>query len=132
MIQREVTNELFSAAGEYPVVTIFGPRQSGKTTLVQMAFPDKSYVSLENPDVRIAAETDPRGFLSGYEQGAILDEIQRVPTLLSYLQEIVDKRSQPGLFILTGSHHQPELHQSVSPDPGWTVSNTHSPSILIQ
>ncbi|MDZ7762054.1 MAG: ATP-binding protein [Desulfovermiculus sp.] len=113
MIQRDITQELLAAAREYPIVTVFGPRQSGKTTLAQMVFPDKSYVSLENPDVRVAAESDPRGFLSGFPEGGILDEIQRVPTLLSYLQEIVDKASQPGLFILTGSH-QPELHQSVS------------------
>jgi len=113
MIQRDITQELLAAAREYPIVTVFGPRQSGKTTLAQMTFPKKSYVSLENPDMRVAAETDPRGFLSGLPEGGVLDEIQRVPILLSYLQEIVDKTSQPGLFILTGSH-QPELHQSVS------------------
>ena len=113
MIQRDITRELLAAAREYPIVTVFGPRQSGKTTLAQMAFPDKSYVSLESPDVRLAADTDPRGFLSGFPEGGILDEIQRVPALLSYLQEVVDKATQAGQFILTGSH-QPELHQSVS------------------
>jgi len=65
MIKRDITTELIEAAGEYPVVTLFGPRQSGKTTLVQMTFPDKLYYSLEDPDVRMAAETDPRGFLAG-------------------------------------------------------------------
>ncbi len=113
MIKRDITAELLEAAGEYPVVTVFGPRQSGKTTLVKMAFPGKSYYSLEDPDVRMAAETDPRGFLDNLKDGAVLDEIQRMPQLLSYIQGIVDRLNKPGVFILTGSH-QPELHQAVS------------------
>lgn len=113
MIQRDITAELLEAASEYPVVTVFGPRQSGKTTLVQMTFPDKHFVSLEDPDVRMAAEMDPRGFLSEMPHGAVLDEIQRLPELLSYIQGIVDRRQERGMFILTGSH-QPELHQTVS------------------
>ncbi|MBL0714912.1 MAG: ATP-binding protein [Desulfosarcina sp.] len=113
MIRRDITTELQEAAGEYPVVTIFGPRQSGKTTLVQMTFPSKVYFSLEDPDVRMAAQTDPRGFLAGFPEGGILDEIQRLPELLSYIQCIVDQKKKPGMFILTGSH-QPGLHQSVS------------------
>ncbi len=113
MIKRDITTELIEAAGEYPVVTIFGPRQSGKTTLVQMTFPEKMYYSLEDPDVRMAAETDPRGFLAGLPEGGVLDEIQRLPELLSYLQGIVDREKKAGMFILTGSH-QPELHQSVT------------------
>lgn len=113
MIKRDITAEMLAAAGEYPVVTVFGPRQSGKTTLVKMTFPDKIYYSMEDPDVRMAAETDPRGFLGGLTEGAVLDEIQRLPLLLSYIQGMVDQLKKPGLFILTGSH-QPELHQSVS------------------
>ena len=113
MIKRDITTELLEAAGEYPVVTIFGPRQSGKTTLVQMTFPDKLYYSLEDPDVRMAAETDPRGFLAKLPEGGVLDEIQRLPELLSYIQGIVDRGKKTGMFILTGSH-QPELQQSVS------------------
>lgn len=113
MIQRAIMKELMESAREYPVVTIFGPRQSGKTTLVRMAFPDKAYVSMEDPDVRAAAERDPRGFLSTFTSGAVLDEIQRLPILLSYIQGIVDENNVPGMFILTGSH-QPELHQSIS------------------
>ncbi|MDX9973994.1 MAG: ATP-binding protein [FCB group bacterium] len=113
MITRTITEELLRAAGEYPVVTVLGPRQSGKTTLTRMTFPGKPYVSLEDPDVRTAAETDPRGFLGQMQDGAILDEVQRVPTLLSYLQGMVDRTRQPGRFILTGSH-QPELHQAIS------------------
>ena len=113
MITRNITEELVQSAAEYPVVTILGPRQSGKTTLVQMTFPDKPYSSLENPDVRAAAEADPRGFLGQMEDGGILDEIQRLPALLSYLQEIVDKSKRSGRFVLTGSH-QPRLHEAIS------------------
>lgn len=113
MVEREITTELIEASEEYPVVTIFGPRQSGKTTLVQMTFPDKLYYSLEDPDTRMAAETDPRGFLAELPEGGVLDEIQRFPELLSYIQGIVDRKKMAGMFILTGSH-QPELHQSVS------------------
>ena len=113
MIKREITTELIASAEEYPVVTVFGPRQSGKTTLAQMTFPHKSYFSLEDPDVRMAAQTDPRGFLANLPDGGVLDEIQRLPQLLSYIQGIVDRTKKKGMFILTGSH-QPELHQSVS------------------
>jgi len=123
MIKRDISKELVECTTEYPVVTILGPRQSGKTTLVQMTFPDKPYFSLEYPDVRIAAEADPRGFLSQAEDlsasrmrqadGAILDEVQRLPILLSYIQGIVDKAGKPGMFILTGSH-QPRLHEAIS------------------
>jgi len=113
MIRREITDELKEAAAEYPVVTITGPRQSGKTTLAQMTFPHKHYVSLEDPDIRLAAELDPISFLSEMHSGAIIDEIQYVPQLLSYIQSIVDKKDDTGIFILTGSH-QPALHQAVS------------------
>jgi predicted AAA+ superfamily ATPase len=113
MIKRDITTELIASAEEYPVVTVFGPRQSGKTTLAQMTFPHKSYYSLENPDIRMAAKTDPRGFLANFPDGGVLDEIQRLPQLLSYIQGIVDGAKKRGMFILTGSH-QPELHQSVS------------------
>lgn len=113
MIRRDITKELRESAGEYPVVTVFGPRQSGKTTLAQMTFPDKLYYSLEDPDLRMAVETDPKGFLANLPEGSVLDEIQRVPQLLSYIQGIVDRANKRGMFILTGSH-QPELHQSVS------------------
>ncbi|MGM0454469.1 MAG: ATP-binding protein [Thermodesulfobacteriota bacterium] len=113
MIKREIHKELIESANEHPVVTVFGPRQSGKTTLVRMAFPNKSYFSLENPDIRIAAEEDPRGFLNEIPEGAVLDEVQRLPALLSYIQGIVDQKQHNGMFILTGSH-QPEVHQAVS------------------
>jgi hypothetical protein len=113
MIDRQMAPELKDAAREYPAVTVFGPRQSGKTTLVQMVFPKKAYRSLEDPDVRAAAQTDPRGFLADLGDGAILDEIQRAPDLLSYIQGVVDRSRKRGLFILTGSH-QPKLHEAVS------------------
>ena len=113
MIRRDITEELNWAATEYPVVTILGPRQSGKTTLARMTFPDKLYFSLEDPDIRIAAEADPRGFLGQMEDGGILDEVQRLPALLSYLQGMVDKNRKHGRFILTGSH-QPQLHEAIS------------------
>jgi hypothetical protein len=89
----------------YPVVSVVGPRQSGKTTLVRGVFPDKPYISLENPDIRAYAVADPRGFLEEHKDGAILDEVQRVPDLLSYLQEMVDTDRRVGRFILTGSQH---------------------------
>ncbi len=102
MIKRNIENILINLASQYPVVTITGPRQSGKTTLIKYAFPDKKYVNLEAPDIRQFAITDPRGFLNQYDD-AILDEIQRAPELLSYMQTIVDENKEPGRFIITGS-----------------------------
>jgi predicted AAA+ superfamily ATPase len=92
-------------AGYYPVVTITGPRQSGKTTLCRQTFPDKAYVSLEPLDVQASARRDPRGFLAALSDGAILDEAHNVPELFSYLHEEVDRDSRPGRFVVTGSRH---------------------------
>lgn len=102
-IQRRIEPTLLELARSFPVVTVTGPRQAGKTTLCRMAFPDKRYVSLEHPDQRRFALTDPRGFLAELEDGAILDEVQRAPDLLSYLQGMVDDDPEPGRFVLTGS-----------------------------
>ncbi len=113
LVRRDMEPELKRAATEYPVVTVTGPRQSGKTVLVKMAFPDKPYRSLEDPDSLALAESDPRGFLREIPDGAILDEIQRQPQLLSYIQGIVDERGEAGMFILTGSH-QLDLHAAVA------------------
>ncbi|MDR3175678.1 MAG: ATP-binding protein [Desulfovibrio sp.] len=113
MITRNISEELLRCAAEYPVVTILGPRQSGKTTLARMTFPDKPYFSLEDPDIRMAAEADPRSFLARMGEGGILDEIQRLPLLLSYIQGMVDGIGKRGRFILTGSH-QPRLHEAIS------------------
>jgi predicted AAA+ superfamily ATPase len=103
MIERTIEPTLIDMAAKYPVVTITGPRQSGKTTLCKKVFPDMAYVNLERPDTREYAVTDPRGFLAMYPGGAILDEIQRAPNLLSYIQVLVDKRVPARPFILTGS-----------------------------
>ncbi len=105
MIKRDLTAKLLENAKLYPVIAIIGPRQSGKTTLAQSAFPDKKYLSLEDYDAREFANTDPRGFLSEYKHGAVFDEIQRVPKLFSYIQTDVDKNKEKGRFILTGSNH---------------------------
>lgn len=103
MIKRKITPVLQDLATKYPVVTVTGPRQSGKTTLCKATFPEKPYVNLEALDKRQFAIDDPRGFLASYPEGAILDEIQRTPDLLSYLQPLVDEKNIPGQFILTGS-----------------------------
>ena len=103
MIERTIETALKDMAGKYPVVTITGPRQSGKTTLCRKVFPDMAYVNLERPDTREYAVADPRGFLATYPEGAILDEIQRAPHLLSYIQVLVDESVPSRPFILTGS-----------------------------
>jgi predicted AAA+ superfamily ATPase len=113
LIERKAADILKRYAQSYPVVTITGPRQSGKTTLVKMVFPQKEYFNLENPEVRAFARENPGGFLSRLSDGAIIDEIQRVPDLLSYIMTIVDERGQNGLFILTGSA-QLDLLDSIS------------------
>ena len=102
-LKRTVETVLKTLAGKYPVVTITGPRQSGKTTLCRKVFTHKPYANLESPDVRQFAVDDPRGFLAQYPDGAVLDEIQRAPNLVSYLQPLVDQDRRDGLFILTGS-----------------------------
>ena len=103
MIKREAANALIDLSKGYYIVVVTGPRQSGKTTLVQQVFANKKYVSLEDPDEREFAEQDPRRFISRFSEGAILDEAQRCPKLFSYLQSRVDADRRPGQFILTGS-----------------------------
>ena len=103
-IQRQALGVLLQRATLYPVVTVLGPRQSGKTTLCQMAFPDKPYVNLEQPDVREFAQQDPKAFLAQFPDGAVLDEIQNVPALLSWIQVLTDADPRKGRFVLTGSH----------------------------
>lgn len=103
MIPRQAAPVLQSLARGYPILAITGPRQAGKTTLAQATFPDKRYVSLEDPDERAFAEEDPRGFLARFPDGAILDEAQRCPALFSYLQTRVDAEKRMGMYVLTGS-----------------------------
>lgn len=122
MIQREAEAEIRTLAMQFKAVAIVGPRQSGKTTLVRHIFGDKPYVNLENPDLRRYATDDPRGFLSDYPRGAVLDEVQRVPELFSYLQQILDESEDHGLFILTGSNNfllQERISQSLSGRVGY-------------
>jgi uncharacterized protein len=113
LIKRNISEKVLTYANQYPVVTITGPRQSGKTTLSKMLFPQKAYVSLEDVDERLFAREDPRGFLTRFPKGAIIDEIQREPDLISYIQTIVDQQNTEGLFILTGSQ-QFDLMQTIS------------------
>ena len=113
LIPRHVTAELAATAAEFPVVTITGPRQAGKTTLARTHFPDYAYANLESPDIRALAIADPNAFFSQFPAPLIIDEIQRVPELLSYIQVRVDDTGHRGQFILTGSH-QPRLQQAVA------------------
>jgi uncharacterized protein len=105
MIRRALASRLKEDARHYPVVTLTGPRQSGKTTLVRSAFNDLDYASLEDPDQRTYALEDPRGFLGQFQHGVVLDEVQRAPELFSYIQTLVDGDDRPGRFILSGSQN---------------------------
>lgn len=105
MIFRTLSPFLKETSKKYPVLTITGPRQSGKTTLCRTIFKKLPYVSMEDPDTRLQAQSDPRGFLSHFSQGAVLDEIQRVPEIVSYLQSIVDEPKNKKKFVLSGSQN---------------------------
>ena len=105
MYDRFLSGPLARSASRHPVVTLTGPRQSGKTTLVRSVFPDHEYISLERPDVRARVLDDPVGFLAQLDRSVILDEVQRAPDLLSYIQVDVDEDPRPGRFILTGSQN---------------------------
>jgi len=113
MIKRDIQSLLKEMMNSFPVVTITGPRQSGKTTLVKQTYPEMDYVSLEELDIREHAEKDPRDFLSRFPKSVIIDEVQKVPSLLSYIQTIVDAEQRNGRFILTGSN-QFEYLSSIS------------------
>ncbi len=105
MIKRQAIPVFKELASQFKAVALTGPRQSGKTTLAKMVFPKKPYVTLENPDEKNLALSDPRRFLSRFPKGAILDEVQRAPELFSYLQQILDEKKEKGLFILSGSNN---------------------------
>lgn len=112
-VRRDLERVLVRRAGSFPAVTITGPRQSGKSTLARAVFRDRPYANLEAPDTRSFASDDPRSFLAQFPRGAVLDEIQRVPDLLSYLQPIIDDHPTPGRWVLTGSQNL-TLLESVS------------------
>lgn len=105
MIHRSLQDKIAQSAQQMPVITITGPRQSGKTTLSKYVFPNHTYINLELPNHRNFAIDDPQGFFALYSGRLILDEVQRAPALLSYIQGIVDERKQNGQFILTGSEN---------------------------
>jgi predicted AAA+ superfamily ATPase len=105
MIERNIAKVIKELMLVYPVIALTGPRQSGKTTLLKSMFKDYRYVSLENPDNRLFAEQDPNGFLELYNQKVIFDEVQRVPSLFSYIQTLVDESKIMGQFILSGSQN---------------------------
>lgn len=105
MINRNISTKIKYFAEQYPVVTITGPRQSGKTTLCKALFPQYIYSNLESLEERDFAVRDPKGYLARFTQGAVIDEIQNAPDLLSYIQVNVDEKPQPGRYILTGSQN---------------------------
>jgi predicted AAA+ superfamily ATPase len=105
MIHRKAVEKVLAMAEKFPVLVFTGPRQSGKTTLAKIAFPDYRYVSLENPENLAFALNDPKGFLEIYDQFVIIDEVQNAPELFSYIQEIVDNAGQCGHYILSGSQN---------------------------
>ena len=105
MIERVLKTKLLDMTTKYPIVTLTGPRQSGKSTLLKTSFPTYHYVSLEDPDMRLFATEDPRGFLATYPDKTIIDEVQRVPELFSYIQTHVDKENKEGMYLLAGSHN---------------------------
>ena len=113
MFQRDLQRIIIEQAQKFPVMTILGPRQSGKTTLVKALYPEKAYFNLEEPDTRAIILEDPRHFFASNSTGVVLDEIQRAPELLSYIQSIVDQKNDVGQFILTGSH-QIALSEAIS------------------
>ncbi|MGH8584149.1 MAG: AAA family ATPase [Gammaproteobacteria bacterium] len=119
MIPRHLAPLLRTAAAQYPIVSVTGPRQSGKTTLVRATFPAYDYVSLEAPDHRAFALHDPRGFLRQFDGPVILDEVQKTPEMFSYLQGVVDEEQQRGRQqALRKKDHDPRLPSHWSRRPG--------------
>lgn len=124
MIARALSDKLVEAAKSFPVISVTGPRQSGKSTLVQDIFQGYRYVSLEDADMRALAQDDPRSFLEHYGERLILDEAQRVPELFSYMQGVVDHRGTPGQYVISGSQNF-LLMKNVSQSLAGRVAITH-------
>lgn len=112
-IERKLSSELISSSKIFPIITVTGPRQSGKTTLVRTCFPNFTYCNLENPELRTLAETDPKTFFHMYKTPMIIDEVQRVPSIVSWIQVLSDESTAKGQYILTGSN-QFELNQAIT------------------
>jgi len=113
VINREITTKAHQLADKFPILAVIGPRQSGKTTFVKSAFAGMDYVNLEEPDVRLFAQKDPRSFLASHSHGLIIDEAQRVPEIFSYIQAFSDSSKKSGQYILTGSQNF-LLHENIS------------------
>ena len=105
MVVRQLVKRIQELSGKYPIVTLTGPRQSGKSTLLKTAFPDYRYISMEDPDMRLLVEKEPRAFLIQYDDKVIIDEAQRTPQLFSYLQTHTDTIDKPGMYLLAGSQN---------------------------
>lgn len=105
MIQRDLSDKVKQLSEKFPILTITGPRQSGKSTLLKSLFPDYRYVSLENPDMRQFATTDPNGFIKTFDNHVIIDEAERVPAIFSYLQTHIDDINESGMYMLAGSRN---------------------------
>ena len=105
MIARQIAQPIQKLMTQFPIISVTGPRQSGKTTLLRGMFPEYRYVNFEDPDSRLYFEQDPRGFLREYDNKVVFDEAQRVPQLFSYLQVKVDEDKMMGQFVLSGSQN---------------------------
>ncbi len=113
LIKRKLSEHIKHAATYYPVISVAGPRQAGKSTMLKQVFPDYNYISLEDPDMYTFASSDARGFFDKYKEGVIIDEAQKVPELFSFIQNIVDSKRSPGRFVLSGSQNY-LMHRNIT------------------
>ena len=113
LIKRKLSEHIKHAATYYPIISVAGPRQAGKSTMLKQVFPDYDYISLEDPDMHAFASTDARGFFDKYKEGVIIDEAQKVPELFSFMQSIVDSKRSPGRYVLSGSQNY-LMHRNIT------------------